>query len=82
MLRWETAFRASWVSIANANAARASRPSTSSPFRAGPEHGYGGEAQDMVGVASASDPRTGAPIVSLYGERFEDLAPRAEHLAA
>ncbi len=48
----------------------------------GPEHGYGGEAQDMVGVASASDPRTGAPIVSLYGERFEDLAPRAEHLAA
>jgi uncharacterized protein YbbC (DUF1343 family) len=47
----------------------------------GPEHGYGGEAQDMVGVASAADPRTGAPIVSLYGDRFDDLSPRAEHLA-
>jgi len=47
----------------------------------GPEHGYGGEAQDMVGVASAADARTGAPIVSLYGDRFEDLVPRPEHLA-
>jgi uncharacterized protein YbbC (DUF1343 family) len=47
----------------------------------GPEHGYGGEAQDMVGVASAADPRTGAPIVSLYGDRFDDLSPRPEHLA-
>ena len=47
----------------------------------GPEHGYGGEAQDMVGVASAADARTGAPIVSLYGDRFEDLTPRPEHLA-
>jgi uncharacterized protein YbbC (DUF1343 family) len=47
----------------------------------GPEHGYGGEAQDMIGVGSAVDARTGAPIVSLYGERFEDLSPRAEHLA-
>lgn len=46
----------------------------------GPEHGYGGEAQDMVGVASAKDPRTGAPIVSLYGDRYEDLFPRDEHL--
>src|SRR5580692_10493040 len=48
----------------------------------GPEHGYGGEAQDMIGVASAADARTGAPIVSLYGDRFEDLSPRPEHLAA
>lgn len=47
----------------------------------GPEHGYGGEAQDMIGVADAVCPITGAPIVSLYGERFEDLVPRAEHLA-
>ncbi|MFO0587870.1 MAG: DUF1343 domain-containing protein [Polyangiaceae bacterium] len=46
----------------------------------GPEHGYGGEAQDMIGVASATDPRTGAPIVSLYGDRVEDLSPKAEHL--
>jgi uncharacterized protein YbbC (DUF1343 family) len=47
----------------------------------GPEHGYGGEAQDMIGVASATDPRTGAPIVSLYGDRFEDLSPTSEQLA-
>ena len=47
----------------------------------GPEHGYGGEAQYMVGVESATDERTGAPIISLYGDRFEDLSPRPEHLA-
>lgn len=46
----------------------------------GPEHGYGGEAQDMVGVAGAVDPRSGAPIVSLYGDRFDDLSPRASDL--
>jgi uncharacterized protein YbbC (DUF1343 family) len=48
----------------------------------GPEHGYGGEEQYMVGVPDARDTRTGAPIVSLYGNRFEDLSPRPEHLAA
>ena len=47
----------------------------------GPEHGYGGEAQDMIGVAHAADPTSGAPIVSLYGQAFEDLSPRREHLA-
>jgi uncharacterized protein YbbC (DUF1343 family) len=47
----------------------------------GPEHGYGGEAQDMVGVASATDARTGAPIISLYGDAFSDLSPKPEHLA-
>lgn len=47
----------------------------------GPEHGYGGEAQDMVGVSSAADPRTGAPIISLYGDDFADLSPKPEHLA-
>ncbi len=47
----------------------------------GPEHGYGGEAQDMIGVADARDPRTGAPIVSLYGDTFESLSPTAAHLA-
>ncbi len=45
----------------------------------GPEHGYGGEAQDMIGVEDARD-RDGAPIHTLYGPRYEDLAPRAEHL--
>lgn len=47
----------------------------------GPEHGYGGEAQDMEGIPSATDPGTGAPIISLYGARFEDLSPKPEHLA-
>jgi uncharacterized protein YbbC (DUF1343 family) len=47
----------------------------------GPEHGYGGEAQYMVSVESAEDPRTGARIVSLYGDRFEDLSPAAADLA-
>jgi uncharacterized protein YbbC (DUF1343 family) len=46
----------------------------------GPEHGYGGEAQDMIGVADARD-ALGTPIRSLYGERFEDLSPRPEDLA-
>jgi uncharacterized protein YbbC (DUF1343 family) len=47
----------------------------------GPEHGYGGEAQDMIGVADAKD-RNGAPVKSLYGTRFEDLSPRGEDLEA
>jgi uncharacterized protein YbbC (DUF1343 family) len=47
----------------------------------GPEHGYGGEAQDMVGVDDARD-AFGTPIRSLYGERFEDLSPSASDLAA
>ena len=46
----------------------------------GPEHGYGGEAQDMIGVPDARD-ALGTPIRSLYGERFEDLSPRPEDLA-
>jgi uncharacterized protein YbbC (DUF1343 family) len=47
----------------------------------GPEHGYGGEAQDMIGVADARDSR-GTPIRSLYGARFEDLSPRPQDLAS
>jgi len=46
----------------------------------GPEHGYGGEAQDMVGVADARD-AFGTAIRSLYGDRFDDLSPAAEDLA-
>ncbi len=45
----------------------------------GPEHGYGGEAQDMVGVADARDAR-GVRVRSLYGARFDDLSPRAGDL--
>jgi uncharacterized protein YbbC (DUF1343 family) len=47
----------------------------------GPEHGYGGEAQDMVGVADARD-AFGTPVRSLYGASFDDASPRAEDLAA
>ncbi len=46
----------------------------------GPEHGYGGEAQDMIGVASATDPVSGAPIHSLYGSDASMLSPRPEWL--
>lgn len=46
----------------------------------GPEHGYGGEAQDMIGVAHAKDPETGAPIISLYGDSFDKLSPSPESL--
>jgi uncharacterized protein YbbC (DUF1343 family) len=45
----------------------------------GPEHGYGGEAQDMIGVDDARDTR-GTPVRSLYGARFEDLSPRPADL--
>jgi uncharacterized protein YbbC (DUF1343 family) len=41
----------------------------------GPEHGYDGEAQDMIGVADARDTR-GVPVRSLYGSSFADLSPR------
>jgi uncharacterized protein YbbC (DUF1343 family) len=46
----------------------------------GPEHGYGGEAQDMIGVADARD-SYGTPVRSLYGESFADLSPKPEDLA-
>lgn len=46
----------------------------------GPEHGYGGEAQYMEGVADSRHPVTGAPVVSLYGDTFSSLSPREEHL--
>lgn len=40
----------------------------------GPEHGYGGDAQDMIGVASAEGVG-GTPVRSLYGATFADLSP-------
>ena len=44
----------------------------------GPEHGFYGIEQDMVGAAGGRDPWTGAPIVSLYGDTEETLRPRPE----
>lgn len=46
----------------------------------GPEHGYGGEAQDMIRVGDARDPG-GVPIHSLYGSTVEALSPTAPQLA-
>ena len=46
----------------------------------GPEHGYGGEAQDMIAVGSERA-SSGLAVYSLYGAREEDLSPRAEWLA-
>jgi uncharacterized protein YbbC (DUF1343 family) len=43
----------------------------------GPEHGWAGHAQDMVGVGDYDGAER---IVSLYGERYEDLIPKREHL--
>ena len=41
----------------------------------GPEHGVFGEAQDMEGVGDSTDPWTGLPVVSLYGDHEDSLAP-------
>jgi uncharacterized protein YbbC (DUF1343 family) len=46
----------------------------------GPEHGLRGELQDMEGIGSEADSRTGLPIVSLYGATPDTLKPRAEDL--
>ena len=46
----------------------------------GPEHGFAGAAQDMIGVGDAVDPRTGARVVSLYGEDASDLVPKGADL--
>ena len=43
----------------------------------GPEHGYRGQAQYMVGVAST---RGAVPVHSLYGDTFEDLSPTPAQL--
>lgn len=43
-----------------------------------PEHGFHGVEQDMVPAAERSDPWTGIPVVSLYGDTPESLAPEPE----
>ena len=44
----------------------------------GPEHGFRGAAQDMEAVAGVEPSRL--PVISLYGETFDDLSPKDEHL--
>ncbi len=53
-----------------------SRSSGEAPARLfGPEHGFYGVEQDMVASADETDPWTGAPIVSLYGDSKASLRP-------
>ncbi len=47
----------------------------------GPEHGLRGDAQDMIAVETARDPRTGLPVHSLYSDDAASLAPTADMLA-
>ena len=47
----------------------------------GPEHGWAGHAQDMIGVGDATETTRGTRIVSLYGEHFSDLSPKPADLA-
>lgn len=47
----------------------------------GPEHGVFGEAQDMEGVGHSTDPWTGLPVVSLYGDDERTLAPARQALS-
>src|SRR5205823_11656678 len=44
----------------------------------GPEHGYGGAAQDMAQIGDGE--ASGARVVSLYGETFDRLSPTREEL--
>jgi uncharacterized protein YbbC (DUF1343 family) len=46
----------------------------------GPEHGLLGQAQDMIGVEGAVDPRTGLRCFSLYGDSLASLKPKPEQL--
>ena len=46
----------------------------------GPEHGVRGAAQDMIGVESGRDPKTGVAVHSLYGSTFDSLRPSPESL--
>lgn len=41
----------------------------------GPEHGVRGDAQDMIGVDTATDALTGLPVFSLYGHTEDSLTP-------
>lgn len=42
----------------------------------GPEHGFAGAAQDMVGVGSQEE--ADVPVYSLYGDDTEDLSPKPD----
>ena len=47
----------------------------------GPEHGWAGHAQDMIGVGDATAGPRSVRVVSLYGEQYSDLSPKPADLA-
>ena len=47
----------------------------------GPEHGIRADAQDMIGVSSSLDRKTGLPVHTLYGPTVESLRPKPDQLA-
>src|SRR5437773_7791444 len=46
----------------------------------GPEHGFFGEAQDLIGVTDGSEAASGLRVYSLYEDSYESLKPTAEQL--
>ncbi len=46
-----------------------------------PEHGFYGTEQDMIASADMTDPWTGVPIVSLYGDSKDSLRPEPQAFA-
>jgi uncharacterized protein YbbC (DUF1343 family) len=46
----------------------------------GPEHGFSGGAQDLIGVADAVHPHYGCPVHSLYSDTLESLRPSPDAL--
>jgi uncharacterized protein YbbC (DUF1343 family) len=46
----------------------------------GPEHGFLGDAQDLVGVGDSADPLSALRVYSLYGNTFASLRPTEEQL--
>ncbi len=48
----------------------------------GPEHGFGGAALDGAKVGDTTDPRTGLPVFSLYGQHYEPTDDMLAHIDA
>src|SRR5437016_2014938 len=46
----------------------------------GPEHGFHGQAQDLVGVSDAEETPAGLRVHSLYGNSFASLRPTETQL--
>ena len=46
----------------------------------GPEHGFFGEAQDLIGVDHLDDRRSGFRVHSLYGDSYASLKPTSDQL--